>query len=101
MSKTTDKEAPFFKTDDGDEKEDKENNIGNYFKIIGTLIIFYFGISISFWGNYELGIYSAQSSLIYNLVHYGVHFILILTMIILGNKINKKILTNEFYQEIL
>jgi len=63
------------------------------------LILFYIVQFLHWWANFELGIKSATTSTIYNLLIFGSAVCTIGVMLILGADVNKKKHTHEFYTE--
>ena len=51
------------------------------------------------WAAYALGIHNATASMIYNILIFGSILVVIGFMLYVGNQVNKKKLTHEFYQE--
>jgi hypothetical protein len=93
------KNSAYFAADQGYDKAVYENDIANYFKIVGMLLLFYCFQGVHWWANFELGIHDTRGSTIYNLCVFGTALIVIGTMLILGAQVNKKKLTHEFYIE--
>lgn len=93
------KNSAYFAADQGYDKAVYENDVANYFKIIGMLILFYIFQGLHWWANFELGIHDTHSSTVYNLCIFGSAVLVIGIMLILGAQVNKKKLTHEFYIE--
>ena len=93
------KNSAYFAADQGYDKAVYENDMQNYFKIVGMLMLFYLFQGLHLWANFELGVHDARSSTIYNLIIFGSALLVIGVMLYLGAKVNKKKLTHEFYVE--
>ena len=93
------KNSAYFNQDTGYDKAVYENDMENWFKIIGMLLLFYIFQGLHWWANFELGITAASTSTLYNLCAFGSAVLVIGTMLFFGAKVNKKKLTHEFYTE--
>lgn len=93
------KNSAYFAADQGYDKAVYENDMANWFKIVGMLLLFYVFQGLHWWANFELGIHDTKSSTVYNLCIFGSAIIVISIMLILGAQVNKKKLTHEFYIE--
>ena len=93
------KNSAYFAADQGYDKAVYENDMANYFKIAGMLILFYCFQGLHWWANFELGVHDTDTSTAYNLIIFGTAVLVIATMLFLGAKVNKKKLTHEFYVE--
>jgi hypothetical protein len=93
------KNSAYFAADQGYDKAVYENDLANWFKIIGMLLLFYCFQGLHWWANFELGIHDTRGSTIYNLCIFGSALFVIMIMLILGAQVNKKKLTHEFYIE--
>jgi hypothetical protein len=93
------KNSAYFAADQGYDKAVYENDLANWFKIVGMLLLFYVFQGLHWWANFELGIHDTYSSTIYNLCIFGSALLVITIMLILGAQVNKKKLTHEFYVE--
>ena len=93
------KNSAYFAADQGYDKDVYENDVANYFKIVGMLLLFYLFQGLHWWANFELGINDTRSSTVYNLCIFASAMCVIGTMLILGAQVNKKKLTHEFYIE--
>lgn len=93
------KNSAYFAADQGYDKAVYENDLANWFKIVGMLLLFYVFQGLHWWANFELGIHDTRSSTVYNLCIFGSAIIVISIMLILGAQVNKKKLTHEFYIE--
>ena len=93
------KTSAYFAADQGYDKAVYENDMQNYFKIVGMLLLFYCFQGLHWWANFELGIHATKSSTVYNLCIFGSAILVILTMLFFGAQVNKKKLTHEFYIE--
>ena len=85
--------------EDGYDKAVYENDLGNWFKIVGMLILFYIFNAFHWWANLELGLAHAEYSSLYNLVVFAVTVFVIAIMLFVGAIVNRKKLTHEFYVE--
>ena len=81
------------------DKEFYENDLQNWFKIIGAFTVFYTFNIFHWWANLELGLSNPVGSTTYNLVMFGVTVVTISFMLLFGAVVNKKKLTHEFYTE--
>ena len=93
------KNSAYFAADQGYDKAVYENDLANWFKIVGMLLLFYIFQGLHWWANFELGIHDTKSSTLYNLCIFGSAILVIAIMLILGANVNKKKLTHEFYIE--
>ena len=93
------KNSAYFATDGGYDKNVYENDMANWFKIVGAFILFYVVQGLHWWANFELGVSDTETSTTYNLIIFIVSVLIIAIMVIYGNSINDKKLTHEFYQE--
>jgi len=93
------KNSAYFAADQGYDKAVYENDLQNWFKIVGMLLLFYCFQGLHWWANFELGIHDTKSSTVYNLCIFGSAILVIAVMLILGAQVNKKKLTHEFYIE--
>jgi len=93
------KNSAYFAADQGYDKAVYENDMQNYFKIVGMLLLFYLFQGLHWWANFELGVHDAQASTAYNLIIFASALVVIGIMLFLGAKVNKKKLTHEFYTE--
>ena len=93
------KNSAYFAADQGYDKAVYENDVANYFKIVGMLMLFYLFQGLHWWANFELGIHDTKGSTVYNLCIFGSALLVIAVMLILGAQVNKKKLTHEFYIE--
>jgi hypothetical protein len=93
------KNSAYFAADQGYDKAVYENDVANYFKIVGMLLLFYCFQGLHWWANFELGIHDTESSTVYNLLIFLSAVLVIAVMLILGAAVNKKKLTHEFYVE--
>lgn len=93
------KNSAYFAADQGYDKAVYENDLANWFKIIGMLLLFYLFNGIHWWANFELGIHDTKASTVYNLAIFGSALLVIAIMLILGAQVNRKKLTHEFYME--
>jgi len=66
---------------------------------VGMLLLFYCFQGLHWWANFELGISDSETSTVYNLIIFGSAVLVIITMVALGNPVNKKKITHEFYTE--
>ena len=85
--------------DQGYDKAVYENDMQNYFKIVGMLMLFYLFQGLHWWANFELAVHDARSSTIYNLIIFSSALLVIGVMLYQGAKVNKKKLIHEFYLE--
>lgn len=85
--------------DDGYDPLVYENTIGNYFKIVGMLFIFYIFQGLHWWANFSLGVFAAETSTLYNLIIFGTAIIIIAVMLMVGAGVNQKKVTHEFWVE--
>jgi hypothetical protein len=93
------KNSAYFAADQGYDKAVYENDVANYFKIVGMLLLFYLFQGLHWWANFELGIHDTRGSTVYNLCIFASALFVIAIMLILGAQVNKKKLTHEFYIE--
>ena len=93
------KKSAYFAQDDGYDKDVYENTTGNWFKMIGMLMLFYVFQGLHWWANFELGTSYAHGSMVYNLLVFAFAVLMITAVIIQGAMVNKKKLTHEFYCE--
>lgn len=93
------KNSAYFAADQGYDKAVYENDMSNYFKIVGMLFLFYIFQGLHWWANFELGVHDTETSTLYNLIIFGTAILVIGVMLFLGAKVNKKKLTHEFYVE--
>jgi len=93
------KGSAYFNMDDGYDPLVYENTGANYAKIVGMLCLFYIFQGLHWWANFSLGIHSAETSTVYNLLIFGSCCIIIGCMLIYGAGVNKKKVTHEFYME--
>ena len=93
------KNSAYFAADQGYDKAVYENDMANYFKIVGMLMLFYVFQGLHWWANFELGIHDTNASTVYNLCIFGSAILVIAIMLILGAQVNKKKLIHEFYIE--
>lgn len=93
------KNSAYFAADQGYDKAVYENDLANWFKIVGMLFLFYCFQGLHWWANFELGIHDTKSSTVYNLCIFGSAILVIGVMLFLGAQVNKKKLTHEFYIE--
>lgn len=92
-------ESAYFKPDEGYDKNVYENDWQNYVKIVTMLIIFYIFQGLHWWCNFELGIHDTWGSTYYNLTIFGTAVFVIMFMLFLGSKVNRRKLTHEYYIE--
>jgi hypothetical protein len=76
-----------------------ENTVGNYFKILGMLFLFYVVMMLHWFGNYSLGIHFSEICTIYNAIIFCTAIITIGCMLCYGSTVNKKKSTHEYYAE--
>ena len=93
------KNSAYFAADQGYDKAVYENDLQNWFKIVGMLLLFYCFQGLHWWANFELGINAATASTAYNLILFGCAICVIGTMLFVGARVNRKKLTHEFYTE--
>ena len=93
------KQSAYFAQDAGYDKAVYENDLQNWFKIIGALLAFYVFQGLHWWANFELGIADSVASSAYNLIIFGTALLVILGMLFFGARVNRKKLTHEFYME--
>ena len=93
------KQSAYFAQDAGYDKAVYENDLQNYFKIVGSLVGFYIFQAFHWWANFELGISDAVGSSTYNLIIFLSALIVIGFMLYFGAIVNEKKLTHEFYVE--
>ena len=93
------KNSAYFAADQGYDKDVYENDMNNWFKIVGMLLLFYLFQGLHWWANFELGIHDTRGSTVYNLCIFASAILVIATMLVLGAQVNKKKLTHEFYIE--
>ena len=91
--------SAYFSHTDGYDPLVYENTPGNWFKIIGMMIIFYIFQGFHWWANFELGIHNSTTSTYYNLIIFASAVFVIAIMLILGARVNKQKLCHEFYLE--
>ena len=75
-----------------------ENTIGNYFKILGMLLLFYVVQMLHWFGNYSLGIHFTETCTIYNVIIFATAIFVIACMLCFGSTVNAKKATHEFYE---
>jgi len=63
------------------------------------MFLFYIVQFLHWWANFELGIKSATTSTIYNIIIFGSAILTIGVMLYLGADVNRKKHTHEFYME--
>lgn len=93
------KNSAYFAQDDGYDKAVYENDLQNWFKIVGMLLLFYIFNAFHWWANLELGLAHAELSTLYNLLIFAVTVAVIGVMLAFGAVVNRKKLTHEFYVE--
>ena len=93
------KNSAYFAQDAGYDKAVYENDLANWFKIVGMLLLFYVFQGLHWWANFELGTADSVASTAYNLIIFGSAVLVITTMVALGTPVNRKKLTHEFYIE--
>ena len=76
-----------------------ENTIGNYFKIVGMLLLFYVVMMLHWFGNYSLGIHFTETCTIYNVIIFATAVVVIAIMLCVGSTVNAKKATHEYYAE--
>ena len=91
--------SAYFAQDDGYDKAVYENDLQNWFKIVGMLILFYIFNALHWWANLELGLAHAEGSTLYNLLIFALSVAVIGAMLAVGAVVNRKKLTHEFYVE--
>jgi hypothetical protein len=101
MANLTDsqKQSAYFAIDSGYDKEVYENDLNNWFKIIGMISLFYLFNGLHWWANLELALSDPMSSTIYNLCIFGLSVLVIGMMLYKGSEVNKMKMTHEFYIE--
>ena len=62
------KQSAYFAQDSGYDKAVYENDLNNWFKIVGMLLLFYVFQALHWWANFELGTHEAVASTTYNLL---------------------------------
>ena len=92
-------ESAFFNMRDTYDKDVYENTAGNWVKIVGMLLLFYFWNGLHWWANFSLGIQDSNMSTIYNLCAFGSAILVISGMLLFGSQVNRLKLTHEFYTE--
>lgn len=93
------KESAYFNQGDDYDKDVYENDLNNWFKIVGMLLLFYCFQGLHWWANFELGTSVAPISTYYNLLAFLSAIIIISIMVFVGAIVNRKKLTHEFYVE--
>ena len=93
------KESAYFNQGDDYDKNVYENDLNNWFKIVGMLMLFYCFQGLHWWANFELGTSDAPVSTYYNLCAFLSAIIIISIMVFVGAIVNRKKLTHEFYVE--
>ena len=93
------KTSAYFAVDTGYDKKVYENDINNWFKIIGMLMLFYIFNGLHWWANFELAIADGEASTFYNLLIFGITLIIITSMVCAGSYVNKKKIIHEFWIE--
>ena len=73
--------------------------MGNWFAIVGMLLLFYVFNALHWWANLELGLAHAEISTLYNLCVFAVTVLVIGAMLCVGASVNQRKLTHEFYVE--
>ena len=81
------------------DRELHENDMKNWFKIVGMLSIFYVFQGLHWYANFELGITDAETSTMYNILIFCSAIIVIAVMLLMGARVNRKKLTHEFWIE--
>ena len=74
-----------------------ENTIGNYFKIVGMLLLFYTIMMLHWFGNYSLGIHFSETCTIYNIIVFAQALLVITAMLCYGRTVNAKKSEHEYY----
>lgn len=93
------KESAYFNQGDDYDKNVYENDLNNWFKIVGMLMVFYVFQGLHWWANFELGTSHSSLSTYYNLIAFLSAIIIISIMVFVGSIVNRKKLTHEFYVE--
>ena len=81
----------YFKVDAGYDKAVYENTLGNWFRIIGTFIVFYVVVALFWWAVYSYGIRHIASATWVYIAMQIVAFILIGLLIFIGHFSGKKL----------
>ena len=81
----------YFRVDPGYDKVVYENTIGNWFRIIGSFIVFYICVVLFWWAVFSHGIQNVDTSTYLYLAVVIVAWIVIITLIILGHFSNKNL----------
>lgn len=81
----------YFKVDAGYDKAVYENTIGNWFRIIGTFIVFYAVVALFWWACYSYGIRDINSATWVFIAIQIVAFILIGLLIFIGHFSGKRL----------
>ena len=82
------KTSAYFAADQGYDKAVYENDVANYFKIVGMLMLFYLFQGLHWWANFELGIHASSTSTVYNLCIFGSAILIIAIMLFFGAQVN-------------
>jgi membrane protein insertase Oxa1/YidC/SpoIIIJ len=93
------KTSAYFAEGDGYDKDFYENDLANWGKIVGMLVLFYIFNAFHWWANFELGVAHAEASTLYNLLIFALTVAVIGVMLAVGSVVNKKKVTHEFYVE--
>ena len=75
-----------------------ENTVGNYFAIIGMLLLFYVIHMLHWYGVYSLGIHFSEILTIYSLCIFASAILVIIAMLCYGSVINAKKAEHEYYE---
>ena len=81
----------YFKIDAGYDKAVYENTIGNWFRIIGTFILFYCVVALFWWACFSHGMNDIESATIIYVVVLIISFTIIALLILIGSFSNKKL----------
>ena len=92
-------ESAYFAIGDSYDPLVYENTNENWVKIIGAFIVFYVFQALHWIANFELAMAAPASSTLYNLIIFVCSVTFILIFIFVGNIVNRKVMTHEFYTE--
>jgi cytochrome b subunit of formate dehydrogenase len=81
----------YFKVDAGYDRAVYENTIGNWFRIIGTFIVFYLVVGLFWWANFSFGIRDMNTATWVFIAFQIIAFILIGLMIFIGHFSGKRL----------
>lgn len=93
------KKSAYFSLRDSYDPLVYENTIGNYFAILGMLLLFYVVMMLHWFGNYSLGIHYTETCTIYNVIIFISAVLVIACMLCFGSTVNAKKATHEYYAE--